>query len=435
MAYNFPSNPTLNQTYSYNGRVFVWNGVQWTAIRTATSTAVPVFVSATAPLNPKIGALWYNTNNQVLYIRAFNQTGTAEWIPLTQTQVPPASVLVSVSPPPNPVEGELWFNPSNAELRVWVINPGDSEWALISSGSPVPQPNSVTVSATAPVDPEVGDLWFNTVEANLFVYVSDPGGNQWVVANTAALPPQSAPVTVSSTAPLDPIEGDLWFNPVSNSLRVWVTSSGGDSWEIITQDIPNPITADVVISATAPLGVEPGALWYNSVDLNLYIYVDDLDGPYWTLANPYNIPPEAPTIQVSSTPPANPVEGSLWYNNTNSDFNIWYIDIDGGQWVSVVPYPLNTVSDQGGIFYGPIYAEYPIPDDPRAFVTIGWFEDNAGAYFLRTDLLTAKGDLITATSANTPATLSVGEDGTFLKADSNLNEGIGWSNLVDCGDY
>ena len=434
MAYNFPSNPTLNQTYSYNGRVFIWNGVQWTAIRTATSTAVPVFVSATAPLNPKIGALWYNTNNQVLYIRALGSTGVAEWIPLTQSQVPPASVFVSVSPPPNPVEGELWFNPSNAELKVWVNTYGSPEWVLISSGGPVPQPINVTVSATAPVDPEVGELWFNTIDANLYVYVSDPGGGDWVIANSNTLPTQSAPVTVSSTEPPSPMEGDLWFNPVNNELKVWVTSPGGDNWELINQTNPNPITADVVISATAPLGVDPGALWYNSIDLNLYILVDDPGGDYWTLANPYNIPPEAPTIQVSSTPPANPIEGSLWYNNTNSDFNIWYVDLNGGQWVSVVPYPLNTISDQGGIFYGPIYAEYAIPDDPRAFITVGWFEDNLGNY-LSTDLLTAKGALITATAPSTPATLTVGEDGSFLKADSDLNEGIGWSNLVDCGDY
>lgn len=434
MAYNFPPNPTLNQTYSYNGRVFVWNGVQWTAISAATSTAVPVFVSATAPLNPKVGALWYNTNNQVLYIRALNESDVVAWVPLTQTQVPPASVLVSVSPPPNPVVGELWFNPANAELRVWIDNLGGGEWALISAGIPVPQPPNVVVSATEPVNPEIGDLWFNTVEANLFVYVSSPGGPNWVIANSNVLPPQTAPVTVSSTPPLSPIEGDLWYNPVTSSLKIWIEGPGGDSWEVITQSIPNPVTADVVISATPPTNVQPGALWYNSIDLNLYIYVDDPGGAYWTLANPYNIPPEAPTIQVSSTPPANPVQGSLWYNNTNSDFNIWYEDVDGGQWVSVVPYPLNTISNDGGIFYGPIYAEYPIPNDPRAFITVGWFQDNT-SQFLSSELLTGKGALITANSEGVPTTLPMGADGTFLKVDYGLEKGIGWSNLVDCGNY
>lgn len=434
MAYNFPSNPTLNQTYSYNGRVFVWNGVQWTAISAATSTAVPVFVSASAPLTPKVGALWYNTNNQVLYIRALDESDVVAWVPLTQTQVPPASVLVSVSPPPNPVEGELWFNPSNAELRTWVVNLGGSEWALISTGNPTPQPINVTVSATSPLNPEVGELWFDTVKSNLYVYVSNPGGNQWEVANTAALPPQTAPVTVSSTEPANPIVGDLWYNPISNSLAVWVSNPGAGNWETITQNNPDPLTADVVISATPPTGVQPGALWYNSIDLNLYIYVDNPGGAYWALANPYNIPPEAPTIQVSSTPPANPVEGSLWYNNTNSDFNIWYEDLDGGQWVSVVPYPLNTISDQGGVFYGPIYAEYPVPNDPRAFITVGWFEDNAGPALL-SPYLPGKGSLVTASAPGVPVPLAVGGDGTFLKANSSVSEGIGWSNLVDCGDY
>lgn len=412
----------------------MWNGVQWTAISAATSTAVPVFVSASAPLNPKVGALWYNTNNQVLYIRALDESDVVAWIPLTQTQVPPASVLVSVSPPVNPTVGELWFNPSNAELRIWVSNLGGGEWELITAGTPIPQPNGVTVSATEPLNPEIGDLWFNTIVSNLFVYIGSPGGPEWVIANSNVLPPQTAPVTVSSTSPLSPLEGDLWYNPVSSSLKVWVVEPGGSGWELITQSAPNPVTADVVISATAPVGVQPGALWYNSVDSNLYIQVDSPGGAYWTLANPYNIPPEAPTIQVSSTPPANPVQGSLWYNNSNSDFNIWYEDLDGGQWVSVVPYPLNTVSDQGGIFYGPIYAEYPIPNDPRAFITVGWFEDNVGPGVI-SSLLPNKGDLITASAPFTPATLTVGEDGTFLKADSASDKGIGWSNLVDCGSF
>ena len=434
MAYNFPSNPTLNQTYSYNGRVFVWNGVQWTAISAATSTAVPVFVSATAPLNPKIGALWYNTNTQVLFIRVFSQSGVEEWSPLTQTQVPPASVLVSVTPPPDPIVGELWFNPSNAELRIWVNNLSGSEWELISTGCPTPQPLNVTVSATPPADPTLGELWFNTVEANLYVYTTSPGGGEWTIANSNTLPPQVAPVTISSTEPNNPLEGDLWYNPVTSSLKIWVVELSGGNWESITQNVPNPVTADVIISATEPTGVQPGALWYKSTDSNLYILVDDLNGAYWTLANPYNIPPEAPTIRVSSTPPADPVEGDLWYNNTNSDFNIWYEDLDGGQWVSVVPYPLNTISDQGGIFYGPIYAEYPIPNDPRAFITVGWLMDNSGP-FLTKDLLTGKGALITATTSGTPATLTLGDDGTFLKVDYAQDEGIAWSNLVDCGNY
>lgn len=29
MAINFPISPTLNQSYSYNGRTWIWNGNSW----------------------------------------------------------------------------------------------------------------------------------------------------------------------------------------------------------------------------------------------------------------------------------------------------------------------------------------------------------------------------------------------------------------------
>lgn len=33
MALNFPASPSLNQTYEYNGRTFIWNGTSWASTR------------------------------------------------------------------------------------------------------------------------------------------------------------------------------------------------------------------------------------------------------------------------------------------------------------------------------------------------------------------------------------------------------------------
>jgi hypothetical protein len=70
----------------------------------------------------------------------------------------------------------------------------------------------------------------------------------------------------------------------------------------------------------------------------------------------------------------------LWYDSNNSNLNIWYTDLNGGQWVSVVPYPQDNIDQNGGIFEGPIYAQYEIPNSPAAFVTVQWVEDNLVAY-------------------------------------------------------
>jgi hypothetical protein len=59
---------------------------------------------------------------------------------------------------------------------------------------------------------------------------------------------------------------------------------------------------------------------------------------------------------------------------------MWYVDVNGGQWISVVPYPQEMVTTQGGTFEGPILAGYAIPADPLAFVTIQWVQDYISSY-------------------------------------------------------
>jgi hypothetical protein len=85
-------------------------------------------------------------------------------------------------------------------------------------------------------------------------------------------------------------------------------------------------------------------------------------------------------VYVSVSPPPNPIQGSLWYDSNNSNLNIWYTDLNGGAWISVVPYPEDTIDQNGGVFQGPIYAQYLIPNNPAAFITVGWFQDQLVAY-------------------------------------------------------
>ena len=102
------------------------------------------------------------------------------------------------------------------------------------------------------------------------------------------------------------------------------------------------------------------------------------NGVQWT-AVAVSSPTSAP-VYISVSPPPKPIAGSLWYDSTNSNLNIWYVDLNGGQWVSCVPYPMDTITQQGGVFEGPIYAQYLIPNDTSAFITVGWFNDQLVGY-------------------------------------------------------
>lgn len=107
------------------------------------------------------------------------------------------------------------------------------------------------------------------------------------------------------------------------------------------------------------------------------------NGVQWT-AVAVSTPTSAP-VYVSVSPPPNPIQGSLWYDSNNSNLNIYYTDLNGSQWISVVPYPQDTIDQNGGVFEGAIYAQYLIPNNPAAFITVGWFQDQLVAY------LTAEG--------------------------------------------
>jgi hypothetical protein len=41
---------------------------------------------------------------------------------------------------------------------------------------------------------------------------------------------------------------------------------------------------------------------------------------------------------------------------------------------------MDTITQQGGVFEGAIYAQYLIPNNDAAFITVGWFNDHLVGY-------------------------------------------------------
>ena len=85
-------------------------------------------------------------------------------------------------------------------------------WILESFASDTPPPNSTT-----------GQLWYDTAHKTLHVYdaalAAQPGGG-WVVSSGGG-------GANSTTAPLNPQPGALWFNPTAGVLSIW----DGSDWE------------------------------------------------------------------------------------------------------------------------------------------------------------------------------------------------------------
>jgi len=72
MAFLFPSNPTLNQTYTHNSITWVFNGKGWGKLSTGGAS---VTASATAPASPTDGAMWLENESGDLYVY-----GGGNWI-------------------------------------------------------------------------------------------------------------------------------------------------------------------------------------------------------------------------------------------------------------------------------------------------------------------------------------------------------------------
>jgi hypothetical protein len=99
--------------------------------------------------------------------------------------------------------------------------------------------------------------------------------------------------------------------------------------------------------------------------------------------------------------------GSLWYDSNNSNLNIWFVDLNGGQWISVVPYPQDNITQNGGVFEGAIYAQYEIPNNPSTFATTGWVRDNLDS-FLSSQGYVRSGNGIVTDSAGLITTIDAG---------------------------
>jgi len=72
MAFSFPQNPTLNQTYTRNSITWAYNGKGWTK---STAGGASVTASATAPASPTDGSMWLDSESGDLYVY-----GGGNWI-------------------------------------------------------------------------------------------------------------------------------------------------------------------------------------------------------------------------------------------------------------------------------------------------------------------------------------------------------------------
>jgi hypothetical protein len=139
--------------------------------------------------------------------------GIPQELPESDRIIHSANVIRSATAPLTPVEGDLWFNTSVNGLRVF----DGTTWVVVVGGT---GSSTVGVSATAPSPATNGLLWYDTTEGYLKIYLA--ATTSWVPCQTQLF--------VDNTQPTVGIEqGDMWYRPLTGTFSMYIGGTT-NSW-------------------------------------------------------------------------------------------------------------------------------------------------------------------------------------------------------------
>lgn len=341
-----PASPQCETTYWFDGV----NGYTWTGNAWLKHTIYNQATDPSAFKDPPCGSFWYNTStyelnswddtlqlwvsaNAVQYGSAPNALANgAFWfddtnkklntwnVPAVGWNIDATARITETDPTTLSVAGTLWYNPATAVLKQ--RNLTNSAWVEIDVITFPTDPTAVTFCTN----------WWNTTNDQMYVW--DGIANTWNVVTSFW---QQA---VDPTLPPPFAEGDLWYNPVTQTLYYWenncfkvteylswptdprTTIPNGTVWHDTKNDLWFERTGaawvplNVTFAASDPTALAAGTLWINSTNNSLQQW----NGIAW-IALTY------------STRPLTPATGSKWFNTVTNQLMVW----DGYNWVLGTP--------------------------------------------------------------------------------------------------
>ena len=259
---------------------------------------------------------------------------------------------------------------------------------------------TTTVSTSAPENPTEGDLWFDSNSAGMFVYYD----SQWIEIGGSS---SGARLFVGTTPPTNTAEGILWFN--SNTAQVFVKYDS--HWIEVgafasSIDVSNAQTNDTLkFDGTKFIASAEGIFNDNILLIN-------------------NASDAAPINNAGIEVERGNSNNVLIRWNESTD--VWEFTNNGstyqelGRSTATVSTSAPASPNEGQIWFdsaeGGTYVYYGST----------WIEVGAAPVEVILQKVDAKGDLLAGDAADSLARLAVGTNGQFLTANSSTATGLQW---------
>ena len=241
MAIDFPNSPNTNDLHSSSGKTWKWDGEKWIVIYTdlsgpigATGATGPTGVSATVTVGTTTGGATGSVTNSgtsgaaiLDFVVPIGATGATGPTGLTGATGPTGvSATVTVGTTTGGATGSVTNSgTTGAAVLNFVVPIGATGPTGITGPTGVTGPTGptgpsgaagatgagapLTSSATAPVSPAAGDLWFNTTTGASYIYYN----SAWVELGGGSMSPMQ---TTSSARPASPWEGQTIYDTDTN---------------------------------------------------------------------------------------------------------------------------------------------------------------------------------------------------------------------------
>ena len=326
---------------------------------------------------------------------------------------------------------------------------------------------TINVSDTAPVSPGTGDLWFNSLTLETYMYYDgywlQTSGEADLVEDLADL--ADVVLTVPVNGQFLKYNGTSWVNgtiPTINTLddigdvtitsvssgevlkwngTAWVNAADAAGTTINSLDdigdvsvvspssgqflkwngtawVAQTIVSGATISDTAPASPSAGQLWFQSTNGKTFVYYDS----QWIEIGGVGT---GARMVSSSSAPASPLEGSMWFDTDTAQTFVYY----DSSWIEIGASGV-TASVQDTAPASPVSGQIwfnSLTGGTYVYYGTNWIEVGAAPFTSFLNTINAKGDLIVGTADNAIAGLTAGSANQVLTVDSSTATGLKWS--------